>query len=418
MGGEKVMGEKKIFIGLVNLATMLTDFRNAFKKLGADTLTASHGDDHPADAGAVDYDFSKYDTRMFTPVRPLWFREWLRDRQHIRKKVWRKALKECDTFIFIWSTFNRDFSDYAELKKRGKKVITVFCGDDVRWHYGQEQELKKFGLRPIEYEKEYDYSTTGLNKRLYFLRTAEKYSDFIFSRLDQAQLQLRPYHRWNMMAFTDNFEHKPEQRATNPIIAHAPTLRKVKGTEYVLNAFEKLKNEGIEFTPLLIENVPNTKAIEMYSNADILIDQLIIPGTGKLATEGLALGKVVLAHMAYDKYPQKNPSECPIVDVNPDTLYIKLKELILDFNKRKEIALKGRPYVLKYLDTGIFCRKVLDLIEGKKIEYDYFPTFFRKQFIPESEDAKILYNQWTSTLTNCDWYKKHVSPGERAGLIF
>jgi len=411
---------RKIFIGLNNLGGLLTEMKYVFGKLNVETLTATFGDPGPIIyGGGVDYDFSQYKKRMYTPVRPLWLREWLREKDHIEKKVWRKALKECDVFIYIWRrAFKEGYADYSELKKSGKKIINIFCGDDVRWYHSQKQEFESYGMRSITYENDYDYSQEGLYKKLLLLRNAEKHSDLIFSRLDQAQLELRPYYRWNMMVVTDNLKHYPNQREKNPIIAHAPTARKVKGTEYVLAAFEKLKNDGIEFTPLLIEKIPNNKALELLGNTDILIDQLIIPGTGRLATEGLALGKVVMAHMAYDKYPQKNPSECPIIDVNPDTLYNKLKELILNYDKRKAMALRGREYVFNYLDMNIFCQRIIDLLDGKKIDYDYYPSFFRENFIPESKDAAQMYNEWTATVKDCDWYKKHIPSGERSGLIF
>jgi len=411
------MKKRKIFIGNYNVASQIADLKIAFDNMGIETLTATYGSSH-ADQGIVDYDFSKYPYYPFNGLRPTKLQLLLRSRFNMDGKIWRKALMECDTYIFIWNTFQYDFSDLEKLKKNGKKIITVFCGDDVRWYFAHKQEYERFGLKAAVYENDYDYSLKGLNKRLIFLRRAEKYSDFIFSRLDQAQLELRPYYRWNMMVNTHTFDHKPEQREVNPIVAHAPTDRKIKGTEHVLAAFERLKKEGILFTSSLIEKVNHNEAVKLYGNADIVIDQLFIPGTGKLATEALAMGKVVMGHMAYDKYPQKNPTGCPIVDVNPDTIYSKLKELILDYNKRKEIASKGRVYVLKYLDTGIFCRKVLDLFDGKNVEYDYSPTFFREQFVPESEEARVLYNKWTATVKECDWYNKYVSSGERAGLIF
>jgi hypothetical protein len=270
----------------------------------------------------------------------------------------------------------------------------------------------------MEYDKSYDYSAKALNARLTYLRLAEKYSDFIFSRLDQAQLQLRPYYRWNMMVPIKKFKNNPEQRKEKPVVAHAPSNRAIKGTRLVLDAFDRLKKEGISFEPLLIENVPNQKAIEMYSDADIVIDQLFCPGTGKLATEALACGSIVMGHMAYNKYPQKNPADCPIIDVNPDNLYQELKELILNYEFRKEHALKSRPYVEKHLDVKSFCEKVISLVNKEKIEFDYTPTFFRNNFIPESGESIEIYNNWNLVVKNCNWYKQFVKPGERAGLVF
>ena len=125
-----------------------------------------------------------------------------------------------------------------------------------------------------------------------------------------------------------------------------------------------------------------------------------------------------MGHMAYDTYPQKNPSDCPVIDVNPETLYPKLKALIEDYDFRKIHALKGRPYVEKHLEVGLFCDKVLALVQGQKLEFDYQPNFFRDYFVPESAEAALVYNKWTKEVMDCGWYKTYVKPGERAGLIF
>ena len=332
--------------------------------------------------------------------------------------IYKKALKECDVFIFFWNTFYNDFSDLKKLKEANKTIINVFVGDDVRWFYSMKQELEGYQLAPIEYDEEYDYSIIALEQKLKYLRTAEKYSDFIFSRLDQAQLELRPYYRWNMMVPVKKFKDNSKQRKVKPVVAHAPSYRSGKGTSYVLEVFDQLKKDGIDFEPLLIENVPNLLAIEMYGNADILIDQLLCPGAGKLATEALASGTIVLGNMAYEIYPQKNPKDCPIIDVNPKTLYSKLKEIILDYEFREKHAKKGRPYVEKYLDVDRFTQTVIDLVSGNEMPFDYKPTFFRENFIPESPEALSLYNSWTDTVKECTWYKKNIVSGERKGLKF
>lgn len=408
----------KIYLGNNNLAGQLSDIKRGFEKLGVDSIVATNTKGGPGDMGYVDYNFSEHKYYEFKNVRPSKLQVALRDLFNMEGKVFRKALKECDVFIFMWDTFKYDYSDLAVLKKKGKKVIHIFCGDDARWYFSEKQEFESYGLRPLEYEDNYNYSATYLDKKLQKLRRVEKHADFIFSRLDQAQLQLRPYYRWNMMVLPEKYNHSPQQREKNPVIAHAPTSRKAKGTPFVLEAFERLKKEGIEFTPLLIEGVKNTEAIAMYESADIVIDQLIIPGTGKLATESLALGKVVLAHMAYDTYPQKNPKECPIVDVNPDTIYEVLKKLILDHKLRSEIASKGRAFVTNYLDTTIFCKKVLSLLNGEQVPYDYEPDFFRNSFIPESPEATAVYNKWNRFVENEGWYKASIKKGERNGLVF
>lgn len=408
----------KIFIGNNDVASILSDMKVAYHEMGIETITVMDRETTLLDRCEVDYNFTKAKKIWFGGVRPRSLQKWLQERQHIEYKVWRKAIRECDIFVFIWSTFKTDYSDIIELKKLGKKVIFLFCGDDARWFFAAKQEYERYGFRIIEYDENYDYSVVGLENKLQRVRMAEKYADFMFSRLDQAQLELRPYYRYHMWVDSKMVKHNPSQRKDNPVIVHAPSHRKIKGTEFVLQAFERLKNEGIQFTPKLIENLPNREAIDLYTNADIVIDQLIITGTGKLASEALATGCVVMAHMGYDKYPQRNPSECPIIDVNPDTIYDELKRIILDYPRRVRLANEARPFVLNHLDVRIFCQKILDLCSNKIIPYDYQPEFYRNFFVPESKESIPIYNKWNSFVMNEDWYQSTVLKGERDGLIF
>lgn len=409
-----------IFIGLINIASILGDFKKTFTSLGVKCITATHRN-HGGNIihNQVDYDFSQMKKYWFGGVRPRWVQRKLQQRWlEPQDRVWRKAIKECDTFIFIWNTFRPNNEDIILLKKMGKKVISVFVGDDIRWYYSAYQEFEFYGMVVPEYEESYNYSVKALESRLYYLRKFEKHADFIFSRLDQAQLALRPYYRWNMMVNTPSISCKTKQREQCPLVIHAPSNRDIKGTRYVLAAFEQLKKEGISFETKLIENLNHLEALELYKDADILIDQLLIPGTGKLSTEGLASGCVVMSHMGYDNYPQNNPPDCPVIDVNPNNVYQKLKDIILDYPKREKLAKLGRPYVEKHLDVKHFCTKVLRLLSGEAVEYDYIPTFFREHFVPESKDSSLVYNQWNDYVKDCDWYKKYVLSGEREGLKF
>jgi glycosyltransferase involved in cell wall biosynthesis len=408
----------KIFIGNTDIGSMISDFKIQFNALGIETLTAVDEEQSAITRGKVDYNFAAYKKRYFGGVRPRSLQKFLQDYYDIKNRIWRKALRECDTFIFIWNSFKKDYSDFAELKKRNKKIVVIMVGDDVRWYHAAKQEFMHYKMPVPEYDQDYSYGLQGLKQRLSHIRMAEKYADFIFSRLDQAQLQLRPYYRWNMMVMPSHIPFNPIQNEKKPKVLHAPSNRKVKGTEYVLNAFEKLKENKIELEPVLMENVPNEKAVKMYAEADIVIDQLIFPGTGKLSTEALAAGKVVMSHMAYDRYPQKNPNECPIIDVNPENVYERLATTISNYRLRADLAGKARPYVEKYLDLKIFCEKVIELCNGVDHHPDYTPEFFREKFIPESEESIPLYNEWTKTVTECGWYKKNVKSGNRAGLEF
>lgn len=410
----------KVFVGLNNVASVFSDLKQGFTDMGVDTLIVSKYK-HESVIVQEFADFNIHTVKSYFPVfKPRRITFPLRKKWDslVDSFILKKALSECDVFIFISDSFQDDFSDLKYIREQGKKIISVFVGDDVRWFHGMEQEFKKFHIKPIEYDDPAIKTIDALEERLQRIRTSEKYSDYIFSRLDQGQLQLRPYYRWNMMVNTAGIPENSVQRPKKPIIAHAPSNRSIKGTHYILRAFEELISEGYDFEVNLIENVPNQRALEMYYHADIVIDQLLCPGTGKLATEALASGAVVLANMSYDRYPQKNPESCPIVDVNPDTIKEQLAVLINNYELRSSIAVRGRPYVDKYLDIRHFCKKVVDLTSGITMPFDYTPDFFNQYYKPVSKEEELLLNQWTDTVKSCPWYSAHVEFGSRNGLYF
>lgn len=166
-----------------------------------------------------------------------------------------------------------------------------------------KQEFISAKLPVFEY-KDYDYSINSLRSRLKLLRSAEKYSDIILSQPNIMQLALRNYHNLHIPIVVKDYLETKVQRL-KPIIIHAPTSIG-KGTKEIELVIEKLRNEGFDFEYQRVQNVPREKALSMYNNADVIIDQIQLPGGGKLAQECLAMGKVVLTHMAYKSYNQKN----------------------------------------------------------------------------------------------------------------
>lgn len=422
------MQKPKIFIGLINIASICKDFKQSFKKLGIETITAIYQSHSVIVSSDVDYDFDKIANqprRWYDNIRPYKLRFVLQylfnslADKNPKEYVYQKAVKECDIFIFIWSSFEPNFSDLAYLKSIGKKVVCIHVGDDVRWKPAMEQEFASYNYTPISYAKDY-FQCAKKEDKLTWLRNSEKYADLIYSRADQNQLALRPHYKWRMMVVPTDFVPNTNQKKAKPLVIHSPSNRDSKGTKYVIEAVEKLQAEGISFDFQLIENMPHKEALKTYQKADIVIDQLLCPGAGKFATECLAMGKVVMAKMGYGIYPDHHPDieNHPIIDVCPKTIYEILKNTILDSEMRQKKALQARQYVETHLNFDIFCRDMLVFLEQKETDrkYEFYPSFFRDKFIPENEN--FIYNQWTDFVKDCDWYKKHVKSGERDGLTF
>jgi hypothetical protein len=303
----------------------------------------------------------------------------------------------------MYNTVYPDRRDFKFLKAHGKKVVMIFCGDDARWYNSQKQEFESLGLDYIIYPDDYDHSLKSLNYRLELIRNAEKYADIIYSKREQSQLQIRPFRHFPMTIYGSDYEYKSNAQRVVPRVVHAPSSPIIKGTKHVLEAVENLKNEGVKFDFILLENVPNHKAKEIYGDCDIIIDQLLATGGGRLSTEGLACGKVVMSRMNYKVYDQGFPTDsCPIIDVGPKNLQSELKKIILDPELRNDLSSEGPIYVNKYLLAEKFCFDILESLQkieaGEEMVYHHEPSFYKSNYVPSNSNERKLLKSWDDFL--------------------
>jgi len=363
----------RIFIGLTEIANITYTYSKAFRELGHETLTA-------IDTENPFYPDSKYDCILSqTSKHRLNATSFQNTLQYLRLKTtsalfFPTVFQTCDLFIFVWGTsFLPFFWDYSILKRRGKKIVSTFWGSEIRYAPALEQELNKMGIaedfRPF---LNYLYSLPERRQKyLNIVRAAERNSDLILSQAGYGQLQSRPYMRANVPIDLSMYRpHVPGRKI--PKIIHAPSRRNVKGTSYVLEAVAQLKNEGIDFEFLLLENTSNKQIREILTDVDIVIDQLFSETVGLLSAEAMASGCVTLVHYIPDY--SKVPERCPAVDVTKDTLVDQLRKVILDLELRCRLAAAGRPYVEANNDHVKVAKKILEWLDQKdSLQYDYVP---------------------------------------------
>jgi len=130
-------------------------------------------------------------------------------------------------------------------------------------------------------------------------------------------------------------------------IAHAPNHPHFKGTRFLEAAVARLNAEGHAIEIIRVQGVPNERVIELFSSADLVADQFISGFYGYTALEAMGLGKPVLCYL---RGPEMivNPEECPIVNVNPDTLYNVLKSCVDGSLDLGDIGQRSRWYVERY----------------------------------------------------------------------
>lgn len=180
-----------------------------------------------------------------------------------------------------------------------------------------------------------------------------------------AGMQIDGLGRWDVLPFraecVDVEQWKPRKTYSTydgkngcVYVVHAPNHRFIKGTEYLLEAVRKLREEDqLLVEVILIEKKQNTVVKEVLENkADILFDQLIL-GYAMFAIEGFATGLPVITNLENDDYVRvfrrySYLNECPAVSASHETLYDVLKKLVTRPDLRKSLGIASRQYAEKY----------------------------------------------------------------------
>ena len=150
----------------------------------------------------------------------------------------------------------------------------------------------------------------------------------------------------------------PSDRA-RPLIVHAPSSRRRKGTEHVVAAVE-----GLDADLELVEGLRHGEAFERYRAADVVVDQLNAGWYGLFAIEAMALGKPVVTFLhdeAVRRTEQAFGTRVPIVSATAETLREALRPLVADAARRRELGAASRAYVERVHDVETVADRLLAL---------------------------------------------------------
>lgn len=150
-----------------------------------------------------------------------------------------------------------------------------------------------------------------------------------------------------------------------PLIVHAPTDPYVKGTQFIVDAVNKLREKGLQFRFRLIAGLPHEITKKVVGSADLLIDQLCIGTYGVAAIEAMALGTPVMAYIS--DYMQPHLPGHPIRVASPDTIEGKLEEFLDNWDTRRAAyegwRKAGRIYVEENHDAAKNIVKLMEVYQ-------------------------------------------------------
>lgn len=263
----------------------------------------------------------------------------------------------------IYSLYT-DICHFIETNVLSSKVIVVtYQGDDARQgEYCREQFAVSIAQ---EVESNY-YSLSSDRLKRKKIKWFSKYADIIYAlnpdivNVLPNTTKFLPYCHINIDRWIPKENNHYNKK---PLVIHAPSHRGVKGTRFIIDAVNRLKNEGIEFDFQLIENLSNQEAKQLYENADLVIDQLLAGWYGGFAVEAMALAKPVICYIREEDLhilPNEMRMAIPIINAEPKTIYYILKKyLSCHRNQLIEIGNQSRRYVERWHSPTIIASQVI-----------------------------------------------------------
>ena len=282
------------------------------------------------------------------------------------------AVEDYDVFHFYFRSFfffepaNNAFPsglDLLMLRAAGKTVVMHYRGSEVR----EAERFREFS--PYNYVDENPsgiftkFREPSLSSRIDYVRSV---ANVVLVPDEELQSYVPGSRIVRRAIDLADFSVPPDPENEVPLVIHAPSRRIVKGTDYVLEAVEQLRADGVRFDFRLVENLAHKEAKQLYREADIIIDQLRIGWFGVFALEAMALGKCVLAYVRDDLRPSLGEAP-PLLFTNPDELVEDLRAAIGDAELRATIGARGRAYVETHHDATEVAKELLDLYQNPEV---------------------------------------------------
>lgn len=278
-----------------------------------------------------------------------------------------RALLKYDLFEFA---FSGGFLMHSHLRK-AEYVLLKLCSKKISvYGYGSDckvmSDIRKMGFK---YNNAMDRTDDWEAKHEDLIRAnvarAKRYADVLIAGGDLIHFGEKGI----MLPLATDLSlwkyYQPPKHKT-VVIAHSTNHRSHKGTRFILDSFDRLKDK-LPIKMMLIERKPMEECKKLYPQADIFVPDVISGWHGFTAIEAMATGRPVITYlrpdiMAFHAYYAKG--NIPAISANPDTLTKTITKLVLDGKLRKELGEKGREYALKF-----HCLEFVGALRGIIYEY-------------------------------------------------
>ena len=255
------------------------------------------------------------------------------------------------------------FADLKLARRLGKPVFMTLQGCDVRIAAHSNKRNPHTPCRPGRCSAYETCISTLDSKRLKLIDEILPLCNKVFYLNPElgheiSEGEFLPYANVNVMAIPSS----PTPRRDKPVIVHAPSDPKLKGTDHILAALDSLSSRH-QFDLILVEGKPHSEAMEIYRTADLAIDQIHFGWYGGFAVELMAMGKPVACYIREEDLafvPEEMRQDLPILRIHPETLTDDLDGWLCRWHQWREIGSKSREFVEKWHDPDKIAKRMFD----------------------------------------------------------
>ena len=155
---------------------------------------------------------------------------------------------------------------------------------------------------------------------------------------------------------------RPRRAGSPPLVVHAPSDRRIKGTAEIEAAAR-----GLPIELRVLAGMPHSAVLDLLAEADVAIDQLNSVTTGIFALEAMRAGLPVLSEIdrvAVGPFQR----DCPVVAVTAESLGPELESLLADGPRRRQLGEAGRAYVERFHVAPLVAKAALAVYEHSRTE--------------------------------------------------
>jgi glycosyltransferase involved in cell wall biosynthesis len=287
--------------------------------------------------------------------------------EKVFKHTWNRIfLISC---FFKYNTFHFYFGksllnnqrDLPFYKFFNKKVVMHYLGNDVelyRWSIDNYEISNMRNMMTPEKGKQHD------SKVLKRMRSESKYIDHKIVCAPQYSPFVQDSEIIPLAVDLSNFSYtKPIEFIDELNILHAPTSRKKKGTEFLVQAVSKLKEEGYKINLDICENITHDELRERYKKCHVSVVALMGGWYGTAGVEAMAIGRPIITFIrpSLFNYIDIKEEELPIISANKDDIYEVLKDVVdkkYDLNK---LSLDSHKFVNEFHNPKMISKRLIEI---------------------------------------------------------